>query len=213
MRLLLTLICLVFFCVGHAQRTYVKVLGIKTYTGYPTAYVYKMNPGDPSISELTILKSTLDSLGIVYRIDSVTTAWRDPTIEKSINIYTYDKTHFDLLCQQAGLNAIQGNVKYIFDHDDFAYQDTLARAAYNDALRRAKVISELLGKEIIGVINIDDHVERYLFYQEYFSDIECYKQNFDEILEFLELLASIDTEPAQSERTGQYALWVTFELN
>jgi hypothetical protein len=130
----------------------------------------------------------------------------------TLSYYTFNLPHFELLKEQCRLLDMHGEEEYEYVNKDFRYQDTLAILAYQDAVKRAKIMSHYLGKRITKILYIDDHVERYLFYLNVLPEGRYNIDQLKEVIQFMEFLSVIDPPKSLPERTGQYALWVKFEL-
>ena len=213
MRWALIILSLIFCSYGYSQSTTLTILGKTSYTVHPITYIYKISNTrhDYSAADVDRLKFILDSAGVIFRMDSTNGTWMDPETGSSIDFYTHTLHDFELLKQQSTQMGMYGVENFIYANEDFTYQDTLASMAYHDALKRAKIIAQYLGKKITGVRNIDDHVERYLFYLDILPSLRCKIEQANEWISLIEMIFS-NPDAQQQERTGQYALWVTFEV-
>lgn len=213
MRWALITLSLIYCCCGYAQPTTLTILGRTSYTTYPDSYIYKISNAEngPSAADFDRLKFILDSLGVIYHLDSTGAKWSSFNEAASIDFYTSTLNHFELLKTESNKMRMFGLEDYKYAAESLIHQDSLALMAYHDALKRAKIMAQYLGKKITRVRNIDDNVKQYLFYLDFLPSLMCNIDLFDEILSFLELIYG-NTEEPQAERSGQYALWVTFEL-
>lgn len=214
MRWVVFIFFLILCNLGDAQPTTLTILGRTNYTTQPQSYIYKIsNTGLwHSGAEFDSLKIKLDKLGVIFRMDSTQTSSNKDAFLGSINFYTYTLPHFEIVKALVSQMGMSGEEHYEYAHNDFVYQDALASLAYQDALKRAKIMAQSLGKEITGIRNIDDHVDQYLFYLDLIPNIRCNPDELEKLISLFEILSRFDFSDQQSERSGQYALWVTFEV-
>ncbi len=214
MRWKLIIISFIFCSYGYSQATTLTILGRTSYTSYPKSYIYKISNEElvHSAADFDSLKYILDSLGVIFRVDSTTNSWGNSRTLVSMDFYTYTLPHFELLKEYSNHMDMYGVEYYEYENKDFIYQDNLALLAYKDALKRAKIIAQHVGKKISGVRNIDDKVEKYIFYLDLLPDARYDIEQLKELISFLEILSAYDLGNQLPERNGQYALWVTFEV-
>jgi hypothetical protein len=214
MRWTLIILSFIFYSHGYTQSITLSVLGRTSYITYPDSFIYKISNAENghSSADFDSLKFILDSLGVLFRMDSMGDPSSGFIAKESIDFYTYSLSHFEMLKEKANQMEMYGDEKFEYANNGFTYQDTLISLAYHDALKRAKIMAQYLGKKITGVRNIDDHVERYLFHLDLFPELVY---NIDEIKDYiglLEFLSAMDPTEPQVERKAHYTLWVTFEV-
>ncbi len=214
MRWKLIILSFIFCSYGYSQATTLTILGRTSYTTYPQSYIYKISNGEPghSAAEFDSLKYLLDSQGVTFRMDSTIHSRGNSKPWVSIDFYTYTLPHFELLKAYSSQMDMYGEEYFEYTNKDFVYQDALALLAYQDALKRAKIMAQYLGKNISRVRNIDDKVEKYLFYPDLFTEARYDADQLKELLCFMEFLSALEPEKQLPERRAQYALWVTFEV-
>lgn len=214
MRWTLILLTFIFCSHGYSQPITLSVLGKTSYTTYPDSYIYKISNAENSHSttDFDSLKYILDSMAIKYRMDSMGDPSSGYSAKATIDFYTYSLPDFELLIEHARKMRMFGDEKFEYAIKTGTYQDSLMLLAYQDALKRAKILAQYLGKKITGIRNIDDHVEQYLFYMHLLPGLMYSIDDFKEAISFMEFLSVMDPPEPQAERKGQYALWVTFDV-
>ena len=214
MRWIVFIFFLILCSPGDAQPTTLTILGRTNYTTQPQSYIYKITNAGLwySGAALDSIKIKLDNLGVIFRVDSTQKSSSKDAFLGSIDFYTYTLPHFELVKNLASQMGMSGEEHYEYADNDFVYQDYLASLAYQDALKRAKIMAQWLGKKIIGIRNIDDDVEQYLFYLDLIPDLRCNPDELEKLISLFEILSRFDFSDQQSERSGQYAIWVTFEV-
>ena len=186
---------------------YLKVLGRKKYTLKADITRLKISFSDnaESISQKSKLIQNLDTENLNITIDTSTQNLVIIDIHK-IDDFFKIKT----ICNNQN---IYPSTYYIFQNENNEYQDNLAVHAIKNATSQASLLAKVMNKKIDRIVNIDDVVEKYLFYTEEYPESECMKK----ILVWYNEYISVPEDPGKTEfdtnsKTGLYAIWVTYKL-
>lgn len=191
----------------HVQsQDYIKILGRNHYNR--CSDYYKMTIDFSNFSAKNQFTSCYELL-----LHNIQTAKIEKTEKAQLFVYLRninDVYLTDSIINELGLKA---TLHYSFDKNNFEYQDELAIDAIKDANLKANLLAKMLGKKIDKIINIDDVVEKYLFYDDYIARTECERK-------VLSLLMDYFAKPEDPSKTefefpcinGQYAVWVTYKL-
>src|SRR6188768_1661933 len=99
MRWPLIILSLIFSSYGYSQPVTLSILGRTSYTTYPTTYIYKINNAEHvhTAADFDSLKFILDSLGVIFRLDSTIDASSSSKTPPTIDFYTYSTPHAELV--------------------------------------------------------------------------------------------------------------------
>ncbi len=186
------------------SQEYLKVLGWNEYTLFPDFYRIRMQKSD-SLTNTMLQNGILVNNNQFYKIINFDTIGAE--IIYDIKIDTIN----DL--GRIPNKPIYYNLTYIYKNDSYEYQDKLAIEAIRKANSKAEILAGILGRTIETIVNIDDVVEKYLFYPQYKVTSECSKKAIVLIEEYF----NPPDDPGKIEfeenaRHGIYAIWVTYKL-
>lgn len=186
------------------SQDYLKVLGWNEYTLLPNFYRIRIQKSD-SLTNAMLQNGIFSNNNQFYQIINFDTIGAEIIFD--INIDTING--LDRIFNQ----PINYNLTYIYKNDSYEYQDKLAIEAIRKANSKAKMLAYILGRTIETIVNIDDVVEKYLFYPQYKATTECSKKAIVLIEEYF----NPPDDPGKIEfeenvRHGIYAIWVTYKL-
>lgn len=203
----LLVVLLILGCIYANAQDYLRVLGRNIYTLNSDFYRLSMvfNGSAESLATKSSLVEKFKEAKLNVKIDTLT---KDKIVIDINNIEDL-KTLDSISYKQ---NAFP-SISYVFKNESFEYQDNLALQAINNANEQANLLAKLMNKKIDGIVNIDDVVEKYLFYPEYYPTTECMKKAIVLVMEYF----STPEDPGKTEydsnsKSGHYAIWVTYKL-
>lgn len=193
-------------CQNINAQDYIRILGRNNYTINPDSFRLRMffNEEEEVINQ-TVLINKINGANISYNIDTLA--------ENQIVIDVNNIKDFNTIDSISYQQRKFPSISYVFNNEDFQYQDKLAINAINNATEQVQLLAKILHKDIVGIVNIDDVVEKYLFYPDYHPTSECMKKAIVLVMEYF----STPDDPGKTEydtniKSGQYAIWVTYKL-